>query len=209
LFARSVIAIEVNPIAAHLAKLNVMINDRQDIIQVRCGHLFDPLANEMFDSIVANPPFLPFPDDLLYPFIGHGGEDGLRITWKILDGLPQRLTSDGTAQVIGTCLSDGLLPECADPLSDWADSHNMTIRMSVSAHRLLAPNSALFEQFVKITALTAGEHISEVAERYQNWLTQKHCTFLCAYFLHIAHGSQGLHIMDVSDELGQGLMWYA
>ncbi len=40
----------------------------------------------MFSLVVVNPPLLPIPDEIPYPFVGDGGQSGLDITLHILKG---------------------------------------------------------------------------------------------------------------------------
>ena len=104
--AARVVALEINPVAASLIGVNARLNGFRHI-EVVCGDLrglgADALTcGEPFDHLTANPPLLPFPDHLPYPFVGHGGSDGLRLTWSILRALPRVLKLDGVAQIIGT-----------------------------------------------------------------------------------------------------------
>jgi HemK-related putative methylase len=56
--ARRVVAVDINPAAVRCATLNVLMNQLEHRIEVRHGDLFAPVANERFDLILFNPPFV-------------------------------------------------------------------------------------------------------------------------------------------------------
>ncbi len=208
LFASEVIAVEINPVAVALAKLNLAINDSSNKIKIYCGSLYEPLEPQSFDTIVANPPLLPFPEDAPYPFVGHGGKDGLKITKKILDGLPQFLASTGTAQLIGTTVSDGIQPLCIDWLKAWSRRSNMDVLMTITTHRTLSPGSFFFDGLVSTSVQSSINADKEtIAKAYHKSLTDQGATHLCAYFLHITRGSGNFFLQDLAPEEDFGL-WY-
>ena len=57
--AAQVIATELSPGAAAIARKNAERNGFADRVEVRIGDLFAPVAGEHFDLIVANPPYIP------------------------------------------------------------------------------------------------------------------------------------------------------
>lgn len=59
--AGRVVATDVNPRALAFAELNAELNGIANV-ELRAGDLFDPVAGESFDLIVANPPFVVGPD---------------------------------------------------------------------------------------------------------------------------------------------------
>jgi release factor glutamine methyltransferase len=56
--AATVVATDVSPAAAAIAKRNVERNGVADRVEVRVGDLFAPVAGEPFDLIVSNPPYI-------------------------------------------------------------------------------------------------------------------------------------------------------
>jgi HemK-related putative methylase len=56
--AAHVIAIDINPAAVRCAGINVLLNGLEDRVEVRQGDLFSALADEQFDLVLFNPPFL-------------------------------------------------------------------------------------------------------------------------------------------------------
>lgn len=207
LFAEKVTAVEINPVAAALARLNVAMNGCDGRIQVYCGDLYEPVRGQRFDTIVANPPLLPFPEEHFYPFVGHGGVDGLRVTWQILHGLPTALTMDGTAQLIGTCLSDGILPLWVDDLESWARETGLDVLMTITAHQPLKPGTRFFDSLVYTATAGVAPKVIEVTQTFQQSLFKQGASALCAYFLRISHGCGTLKLLDLSREGHSGL-WY-
>ena len=55
--ARSVVAVDINPAAVRCARINALLNEVEDRVEVRHGDLFDPVAGERFDAVLCNPPF--------------------------------------------------------------------------------------------------------------------------------------------------------
>lgn len=207
LFAEKVAAVERNPVAAYLAYLNVLMNGRQSIVTVYCGDLYEPIDGEIYDTIVANPPLIPFPEDAPYPFVGHGGADGLRVTWRILRGLSAALAADGTAQLIGACLSDGKLPLVAKALENWACEARMDMLTTITAHQPLAPGSVYFDALVYTAAAGMNSNLQMISEMYQRLLTEQGASHLCTYFLHVTRGVGKMRIQDLSRD-GAGGLWY-
>lgn len=201
-FSASVTAVEINPIASQIARLNAVINRRDDRITVLDGDLFAPLPpGERFDHITANPPLLPVPPGLRYPFVGDGGVDGLAVTRRILEGLPAHLADGGSAQIIATSLSDGVLPFIAEPLAKWCANRGMDLRLTVAAHVPLRPGTPMFDGL----AATAGS--AEAPGLLQEFLTVTGATHLATCFLLVQHGGGHLTIQDMSREWLSGL-WF-
>lgn len=58
-YCKRVIATDINPYAVRCAKINVMLNNLEDKIEVRRGDLFEPVKDEKFDLILYSPPYYP------------------------------------------------------------------------------------------------------------------------------------------------------
>lgn len=56
--ARRVVAVDINAAATRCAGINAVLNDLEHRIEVRHGDLFQPVAEERFDLILFNPPFV-------------------------------------------------------------------------------------------------------------------------------------------------------
>lgn len=129
-----VVATDINPRAVDLARANAARNGIANV-DVRAGDLFEPVAGERFDLIVANPPFVVSPDndlrfrdgdaDLCARLVGgvadHLADGGLAVVmvnWAQPPGLPwwhvlRRWTAGAEA--------DALLLRCGmDAVADYA-----------------------------------------------------------------------------------------
>lgn len=101
--ARRVVAVDINPAAARCAAINAHLNHLEHKIEVRLGDLFAAVADERFDLILFNPPFLR----------GAPRDDRDR-AWRSSDiaerfaaGLGARLRPGGSALVLLSTFGDG------------------------------------------------------------------------------------------------------
>jgi len=91
--AGDVVAVDVSPRALAFSRFNARLNGRE--VGFREGSLFGPVADRRFDRIVTNPPFEPVPPGAEWFRHSAGGEDGLDLVRRILDGVGGHLAPDG------------------------------------------------------------------------------------------------------------------
>jgi SAM-dependent methyltransferase len=84
--ASRVVAVELSPRAWAAALANVALNGLAHKIEVLRGDLYGPVGEDRFDVITSNPAFVPYPEDGSYPLPGAGGEDGLTMVRRIVEG---------------------------------------------------------------------------------------------------------------------------
>jgi len=91
-----VVGVDLNPEAVRCARMNVLLNHLDELIEIHPGDLFAPVAGERFDLVVFNPPF----------FRGVPS-DGLDQAWRAPDvierfagGLSQVLRPGGQARIV-------------------------------------------------------------------------------------------------------------
>lgn len=202
-----VVAVEINPMGAALAQLNAAANGLSDRIEVRIGNLFEVVDDERFDRITANPPLLPMPEDMPYPFVGHGGPDGLNVTRRIIEGLPCRLAPLGNARLLGTTLSDGYLPLCLDEIDTMARKLGLDMTFYVTAHHALCDGAVYFEGLAATSSGTGKVDLATARSRYRAFLDERHATHLIAYFLHVVEGAGRLNLVDVASD-PPGDLWF-
>lgn len=95
--AKRVVAVDINARAARCAQFNSRVSGA-DHIEVVVGDLYEPVGQERFDLITANPPFVPSPvEQLRYR---DGGRSGEEVQRRIIAGLPQHLAAGGIAQIV-------------------------------------------------------------------------------------------------------------
>ncbi|WP_033442245.1 methyltransferase [Saccharothrix sp. NRRL B-16314] len=206
-FAPEVTAVELDPRVARIARLNARLNGVADRVEVLPGDLYEPVAGRRFDLVVANPPTLPYPADLPGPRVGHGGEDGLRVTSRVLAGLPDALTDRGRAHLAGMTLTDGTPGPLVERLSVLARENDLALRCTVISHARLAEGGAVFERLVPAVAAIADAAPDRVRESYARLLGRLRLSHLSTYFLQVSRGSGAVEPVDVSTSGRPGL-WH-
>jgi carbamoyltransferase len=96
-YSRHVTAVDLNPRAVRFARFNASFNGISNY-QVRQGSLYEVVAGEKFDCILANPPFVPSPDKSLK--FRDGGARGEEILATICKGANSYLKSGGRLCVV-------------------------------------------------------------------------------------------------------------
>lgn len=95
--ANHVVAVDINPRAVECARFNAQTSSLANL-EVAAGDLFEPVRDQCFDLITANPPFVPSPLDHLR--FRDGGRSGEEIQKRIVGGLPDHLAPGGVAQMV-------------------------------------------------------------------------------------------------------------
>ena len=112
-----VTAVEMNPIAASVAKCNAVLNGCDSGYAVRVQSFSDFInesRDERFDRIFANPPLVPIPSKYTYQFVGAGGSDGLSLIREIIRDAPLLLNPGGDMVMIGMSGGDASGPFVMD-----------------------------------------------------------------------------------------------
>jgi HemK-related putative methylase len=100
--ARRVVAVDVSPAAVRCTRLNAVLNQLEERIDIRLGDLFEPVAGERFDLVLFNPPFLiGIPKD--HRDAAWRSEDTAR---RFAAGLGDHLVPGGTALVLLSSFGD-------------------------------------------------------------------------------------------------------
>ena len=91
-FAERAWAVDITGRSTRFAQFNAALNGIETVTAVE-GDLYAPVGERTFDRIVANPPYVPaLRDEYIFR---DGGEDGERVTWRILGGLATHLRPGG------------------------------------------------------------------------------------------------------------------
>ena len=127
--ARRVVATDISARALDIASLNAELNGFENI-EFRLGSLFEPVADETFDQIVSNPPFVITPRAEGVPSYEYrdGGMVGDALVQHVVRHAGEHLSPGGIAQFLGnweyTRTEAGLdrvrgwLDETTDPIVD-------------------------------------------------------------------------------------------
>lgn len=119
------VAVEIHPRAARLASLNLRLNNLENKVRIVNQSLEDFAASHpgKFHLITFNPPLLPVPDAIDYPFVGDGGGDALDVTRRVLALYIPLLTEDGAMEFIGCGMGRDHKPLFVDELTGLARKH--------------------------------------------------------------------------------------
>jgi carbamoyltransferase len=111
-YAHHVVGIDINLRALRFARFNAQLNGIEQV-RFRSGNLYGAVSGK-FDTILANPPFVPSPNQD-YRF-RDGGASGEEILAQIISGSAEHLTTDGRLFIV-TDLVD--LPTYQNKLARW------------------------------------------------------------------------------------------
>ncbi len=126
-WAARVIATDISERALSFARLNAALNGIANI-EFRHGSLFDPVADERFDRIVSNPPFVITPRSTAVPEYEYrdGGMVGDGLVEAVVTGAHAHLAPGGIAQLLGNWeyRSDppGIGTDGLQRAAGWADA---------------------------------------------------------------------------------------
>lgn len=123
-------AADISADALEVAKRNVADYELADRITLSQSDLFSALSGRTYDVIVSNPPYVAAqavvdfpPEYAAEPQLAHlGGEDGLDLVRRILDGAGAHLEPDGVLVVEVGRARDALETEYADLPFLWLDT---------------------------------------------------------------------------------------
>jgi SAM-dependent methyltransferase len=107
-----VVASDITERSGHFIRFNAVLNGCANV-EVAIGDLYDAVAGQTFDQIVAHPPYVPsLGDNMIFR---DGGDTGETIIQRIVEGLPGYLRPGGTFYSMGAGLDtrDGRFEERA------------------------------------------------------------------------------------------------
>jgi Methyltransferase small domain len=112
-----VVATDVNARALAFARFNAALNGI-DVVEFRHGDLFEPVADERFGLVVANPPYVISPDTT-YAYRDSGLPRDT-VCRRIVERVPGFLAEGGFAHVLVSWVhAPGDGDEWAEPLREW------------------------------------------------------------------------------------------
>ncbi len=108
-----VVAVDVNPHAVRCARINALLNEVEDAVEVRHGDLFAPVRGERFDLVLFNPPYFRGTPRHILDAAWRSEDAAERFALGLRDHLAPRglalllLSSDGDARGFLAALDDG------------------------------------------------------------------------------------------------------
>lgn len=165
--AEHVIATDLSARACAFARFNAALNQAE--IEVREGSLFAPVADEQFDLIVSNPPFVITPDTLRADGLvtyRDGGRAGDTLVRDMVRGTIAHLTANGRAFLLGNW---------EVPAGEAWDAHPRTWLTGQSAHAWVIERESLdpnqyIEMWMRDNAATTTRTHGELEADYAAWL---------------------------------------
>jgi SAM-dependent methyltransferase len=120
-----VVATDISERALEYARFNAELNGIQNI-EFRLGNLFEPVAGELFDRIVSNPPFVITPRVPGVPTYEYrdGGLVGDALVAAVIRGCAEHLRPGGIAQLLGNWEYRGD-QDAFDRVTQWLDNGNL------------------------------------------------------------------------------------
>ncbi|MDC4232403.1 class I SAM-dependent methyltransferase [Actinomyces sp. B33] len=211
--ADRVVATDLSERACAFTSFNAALNGVS--LDVRVGSLFEPVADEAFDLIVTNPPFVITPESvrssggvgvLEYRDAGMSRD---RLVETLIRQAPARLTAGGVLQM----LANWEIPADADPDADWSARIDRWLEDLPVDAWVVQRDVVDTARYVEMWIRDGGSHLDgrEAYERtYERWL---------ADFARAGVGAVGMGFIavrrideagaaDAGDGAGQGVRSY-
>jgi len=158
--AARVVATDLNPRALTLATLTFALNGID--VQTRLGSLYEPVADEVFDVITTNPPFVISPDTgarLVYRETDLRSDDLMR---AVVAGAGPRLAPGGSLHVVGNWAHTTGMP--------WQDRVAQWVPQGCDAFIVERETLDVYE-YIEIWLADAGLNgAPDYTARYDQWL---------------------------------------
>ena len=147
-----VVAVDVNPRALNLAAFNARLNEA-DNIDLREGSLFEPVADERFDLILCNAPYVVSPDRR-YAFRDGGAySDGF--SERLVREVPEHLEEGGFAHLLVSWIVQG--EDWAARPRAWIDGAGCDAWLLLGATRDPVTYAAIWNEEVSGDSAVFGE----------------------------------------------------
>ncbi|MCW2798061.1 methyltransferase [Nocardioides sp.] len=158
-----VVATDVNRRALWMTAFNAALNEVGDSVDVREGSFFEPVADEKFDLIATNPPFVISPATGARLVYRDSGLPGDRVVEHIVRAAPAHLSEGGWCQILANWVIARDRP-WADRLAPWvADGCDAL----VVQREVVDPPT-----YVELWLKDAGQHgAPDYVARYDTWLS--------------------------------------
>lgn len=133
-YAERVVGVDLNPRALRFAAFNAAANRVAHAVFVH-GDTYAPLGRERYDAILANPPFVPWPNEGAPLLFRGGGARGEDVVARIFAGAVERLEPDGWLTLVADLADVDTLPL---RLHEWQGEARRTLILVQQRYELLA-----------------------------------------------------------------------
>jgi hypothetical protein len=175
-----------------VARLNVVLNGMERRVTVHNASAGDFAAADhgTWDLITFNPPLLPVPDVIRYPFVGDGGGDGLHLTRQIVEDYLPRLTPGGSMDFIGFGLGRRGHPLFVDSLAPLIDAGRYAARTLIVGRSGVELGDQAYESTVYTGALASNISFELVHSVYQQHLRTLDADEIYIFYFQILRDDQ-------------------
>jgi methylase of polypeptide subunit release factors len=143
-----VTATDISPAALSLISVNAALNGVKDKISILAEDMRVTLdAEEAFDTVTCNPPFVAFPENLPGPLYAEGvGRDGLDYLRLLLEKTPRKLKDGGMGFFVADLPGDDFKPYFLRELERYAG--DVTIDAYVDGNSLVSHHVEMLSPFI-------------------------------------------------------------
>ncbi|WP_269617150.1 carbamoyltransferase C-terminal domain-containing protein [Prochlorococcus marinus] len=128
-YAKSIIGVDLNPRAIRFARFNAQLNGLTNY-KVVLGNLYDVIEGEKFDVILANPPFVPSPENDLG--FRDGGRNGEEVLKDIISNAPKFLNENGRVCIVSDLVD---VKGYSKKIRDWLGKNELDCLVLKTAER--------------------------------------------------------------------------
>lgn len=207
--ASSVVAVELDPLAAGCADLNATMNGLEGRVEVRSGRLFEPVGDgEAFDYVSAAPPLLPVPSALLTGSDEPAADDSDSILRELLDGLPGVLVPGGSAQLVGASAGGEDGPAVLERLVEWAPGAGFRVHLTLPSRSRLRPGGPMFEALGRQCAAAAAVEIPVMRARLAAHFAAVAAGWLYPFYATLVHAPERAGVTHTQHFIAPGGFWF-
>lgn len=114
----SVVGVDINPRAITFSRFNAALNQASNV-RFFAGDLYEPVRNEQFDLVLANPPYNPSLESPAGANFWSGGASGEELLRRIIAGLDDVLTELGMCHIVTLLVFARGGPSYKAKLGEW------------------------------------------------------------------------------------------
>ena len=157
-YAGRVVGVDLNARALRFARFNAALNGVNNVMFYE-GDLYEPVSGQRFQSITANPPFVPSPTDHLA--FRDGGANGEEVLQRIIRDAHRYLEKEGRISVVTDLVDPHDYPQ---KLAGWWHGSGMCAQILTTANR----NKKLFT--VPHAHAPFGQSFENYKDQLSSWI---------------------------------------
>ncbi|MEO1052064.1 MAG: carbamoyltransferase C-terminal domain-containing protein [Bacteroidota bacterium] len=158
-YAEEVTGVDINPRAIRFARFNAQLNGVFNA-RFKLGNLYDAVASKKFDIVLANPPFVPSPEESLR--FRDGGANGEKILKAIIKQAPKHLNPKGKLYIVSDLVD---VNAYEDKITSWLKGVSVDALILKTADR----NEILFT--VPHSHAPFGQSFEDYNQEVDRWIT--------------------------------------